>query len=416
VREKIVEAALWAVLVGAAAGLVVAALITLRLRRIAAAAAAIERGSFESPLRPRFPDELGSLAATIDRMRERLRDSFSRLESERDRLGRLLGRLQEGVVTFDRTLRIEFVNPSASRLLGVAPLSEGDPLPDPWPDVSLRRLAVGLFAERAPVAHARVSPGEDCTLAVVGLPARTASESAVIVVTDVSERERRERAEREFVTNAAHELRTPIAAITGAVEVLQAGAKDDPEARDRFIAHIERESARLGRLTKALLTLARAQTQEEAPRLVPVPLEPLLEEVASAVTPADGVRVEVRCDATLAALAERDVIEQALANVVANAARHTREGSIVLRARPHGQSSVAIEVIDTGPGIEPRERERIFDRFYRGGERTADGFGLGLAIVQQAVRVLGGVVEVESTPGRGTTIRVVLEAATQRAA
>lgn len=414
-REKIVEAALIAVAIAAAVGLLISLLITRRLRRIAAAAAEIEQGSFETRLTPRFRDELGSLAATIDSMRVRLRDSFSRLAWERDRLGRLLGRLQDGVLTVDPQLRVEFVNDSARTLLGTPEVAEGDDLPDPWPGVSLRRLARGLFAPDAPVAHARVTPDDEHTLMIVGLPARHDHEAAVLVVTDVSDRERRERAEREFVTNAAHELRNPLASISSAVDVLESGAKEIPEERDRFIANIRRETARLARLTRALLVLARAQTRSEPPSFRAVELLPLLETVAASTRPADGVRIAVRCAEGLRVLAEPDLVEQVVANLAENAAKHTTAGEIVLAARQLDSSSVAVEVSDTGPGIPAGEQERVFDRFYRG-RRDADGFGLGLAIVQQAVRTLGGRVELTSSPGRGTTARVILPAAKARAA
>jgi len=414
-RAKIVEAALIAVAIAAAVGLLISLLITRRLRRIAATAAEIEQGSFETRLTPRFRDELGSLASTIDSMRVRLRDSFSRLAWERDRLGRLLGRLQDGVLTVDAELHVEFVNDSARTLLGTPEVAEGDVLPDPWPGVSLRRLAQGLFAPDAPVAHARVTPDDERTLMIVGLPARHDHEAAVLVVTDVSDRERRERAEREFVTNAAHELRNPLASISSAVDVLESGAKEIPEERDRFIANIRRETARLARLTRALLVLARAQTRSETPSFNPVELLPLLETIAASTEPADGVRVVVRCAEGLHALAEPDLVEQVVANLAGNAAKHTTTGEIVLSAGQLDSSSVVIEVSDTGPGIPAGEQERVFDRFYRG-RRDAGGFGLGLAIVQQAVRALGGRVELTSTPGKGTTARVVLPAAKARAA
>jgi signal transduction histidine kinase len=415
VRDKIVEAVLIAVAIGALVGLLVSLLITRRLRRIAATAAAIEGGSFDAQLTPRFRDELGALALTIDRMRLRLRDSFARVESERDRLRRLLERLHEGVITVDRDLRIEFVNESARRQLGAPDLDQGDPLPDPWADVSLRRLASGLFVPDAPVAHARAASDEGIVSMIVGLPARHDLEGAVLVLTDVSERERRELAEREFVTNAAHELRNPLASITSSVEVLQAGAKEIPEERDRFLANIERDSARLGRLTRALLVLARAQTRSEAPRFSPVAVRPVLEAVAAGLQTAEGVRVVVDCPEGLEVLAEGDLMEQAIENLAANAAKHTERGEIALAARAGDAASVVIEVTDTGPGIPVWEQERIFDRFYRG-RRDAEGFGLGLAIVQQAVRALGGRVELSSTPGRGTTARIVLPSVGARAA
>jgi signal transduction histidine kinase/HAMP domain-containing protein len=414
-RDKIVEAALWAVLVGAVAGLLVAALITARLRRIAAAAATIEGGSFERPLRPRFRDELGALAATIDRMRVRLRDSFARLESERDRLTRLLERLQDGVVTIDRRLQVEFANAAARRLTG-ASLDEGDPLPEPWQDVSLRRLVRPLFAPGAAVSEARVTAGEERTYAIVGIPAGGEAETAVLVLTDISERERRERAEREFVTNAAHELRTPLTAITGSVEMLEAGAKENPPERDRFLGHIARESARLGRLARALLTLAEAQTRLEPLRLAPVELRPLLEEVAESLRPRDSVEIIVDCPPELSALTEHDLAEQVVANLAANAVKHTVTGHVSLAAFPLADGSIALEVRDTGTGMRTGEQERIFDRFYRAGARDADGFGLGLAIVRDAARALGGTLAVRSEPGRGTTVRVVLPGVEEKVA
>lgn len=414
VRHEIVRAVLWAILIGALVGLVVAALIASRLRRIATAAAAIEEGRFEVGLRPRFKDELGELALTIDRMRRRLQESFGRLTWERDRLRSLLGRLQEGVITVDRSLQVEFANDEARRLLG-APLRPGGQLPEPWGQLSLRQLAASLFTAQE-VVESSVSPDDDSTYIVVGLPApASGGDTVVIVVTDISERERRERAQRDFVTNAAHELRTPLTTITGAVEALQSGAKEEVASRDRFLAHIERESARLGRLVRALLVLARAQTGEERPSLVRVEVRPLLEAVAREIHPREGVAVEIACAPDLTAAADADLLTQALSNLAVNAASHTSKGRIRLSGTAE-DTSVRIEVSDTGSGIRSEDQRGLFDRFYRGAGRDADGFGLGLAIVREVVRALGGTVTIDSELGRGTTVRILLSSAAARAA
>ncbi len=407
-REKIAEAAVLAVIIGAATGLLVAMLISARLRRIASAASAIEGGRFDLALEPRFGDELGALAATVDRMRVRLRDSFEALSAERDRLHTLLARLREGVLTVDRELSVDYANPTAARFLGLQPLDGRPPLPEPWPGFSLRALAASLFREDATVVEARVSVGDDVTLAVVGVPAGAGSQTAILVLADVSERERRERAEREFVANAAHELRTPLAAITSAVEVLQSGAKEEPEARDRFLGAIERQSARLGRLAQTMLTLARAQTRPGATSPERIEVRPLLEEIAASLDVAPGVELRVDADASLEVIADRDLLQQALANLAANAAKHTEHGSIELAAAPAPGGFAAVEVRDTGPGMAPAEQQRAFERFYRGSGSEGDGFGLGLAIVRQAVRALGGTVDLHSVEGVGTTVRVVL--------
>ena len=410
VQDEIVVAAVVAVLLGALVGILVARLIAARLRRIATAARAIERGRFDTPLRSRFPDELGELASTIGRMGERLGESFYRLETERDRLRRLLERLHQGVVTVDRDLRVEFANAEARWLLGVEELGQGDALPEPWRDFSMRDFLTSLFERGAPISEAHVDVGDEHALSVVGIPARSRMQTAILVITDVSERERRERAEREFVANAAHELRTPLTTIRGAVEALQSGAKDVPRDRDRFLDHIDREAARLSRLARSLLVLARAQTDQQALHQEPVELPALLEEVASGVRTKPGVELRIDCPPGLAILADRNLAEQFVFNLVQNAARHTEKGRIRISASAAG-TTVQIDVEDTGAGIAPEERDRVFDRFFRGNGRSPEGFGLGLAIVRQAVRALGGTVEIESVPGIGTTARVRLPAA-----
>jgi two-component system phosphate regulon sensor histidine kinase PhoR len=257
-----------------------------------------------------------------------------------------------------------------------------------------------------------VTPDENHAFGVVGIPSQPDTDWALLVIDDLTEQARRELAEREFVSNAAHELRTPLTTIIGAVEVLQAGAKDDPVERDRFLAHIERESGRLARLARAMLTLARAHAGTEAPRVEAVGVAALLREVAAELRPHDGVSIDVEAPDDLAVESNPDLLEQALRNLGENAAKHTARGSVVLRAYPRGDS-VTIEVEDSGPGISPEMQRHVFDRFYRG-ERDAEGFGLGLAIVRESVRTLGGRIELDSSPGEGTVFRIVLARARVR--
>jgi signal transduction histidine kinase len=331
-------------------------------------------------------------------------------ESERLLPRLLLERLREGVVAIDRRLRVAFANTEAMRILAPARLAVGHPLPDPWPDVSLPELAVGLFAPDAePVERQIESRGSERVLSLVGLPAEN-TDVALLVIVDVSARERRERAEREFVANAAHELRTPLAAITSAIEVLQSGAKESPEPRDRFLGHLERETQRLGLLTQSLLLLARVQSGSEEPRMEVIDVAQLLDEVAAALSPSGRVEVRVECRPEVAALGNRELAAQALAAVAANAVKYTREGCICLSGRSANGLAV-IEVTDSGPGIPESERELVRHRFYRVGDRARDGFGLGLAIADQAIAAIGGTLEIDSPDAGGTTIRIALPGA-----
>jgi two-component system sensor histidine kinase ResE len=327
----------------------------------------------------------------------------------------LLEQLNEGVIAVDRTLTIAFANAAARELLSGQELAEGAPLPEPWPQLELRGLANRLFLEGASVGQARVAPGDGRTFALAGIPAGRGSRLAVVVITDVSERERRERAEREFVANAAHELRTPITAIGNALDALELGALDVPEDREKFLGVVRRQSDRLGRLVRALLVLARAQTRQEPLRLEAVQVRPLLEEAASMLDTAEGVHPEIDCPPGVWVLAQRDLVGQVVANLASNAAKHTRRGRIVLAAANGPGDAVTLEVRDTGGGVPPHERARIFDRFYSSDGDQREGFGLGLAIVREAVRALGGVVDVTST-AQGTTVRVTLASARKEAA
>ena len=327
----------------------------------------------------------------------------------RSGLSRLVERLREGVISVSRHGRVEFASSQAREMLGPASLVEGRRVPDAWLGFPLRSFAADLFRAGADIVEVQVGSRDgERVFDVTGIPAARA-DSALIVITDVSERERRWRVEREFVDNAAHELRTPLAAITSAIERLQAGARDVPEKRDRFLGHIQQESTRLNRLASSLLMLARAQTREEAPRREEIAVRALLEELFAGIEVAEDVDVVVDCPAGLVVSSNRDLLEHALLNLASNAARHTVSGRIRVVARLEDGGSTSIEVEDTGVGIRPEELDRLFDRFYRGPtEEKRSGFGLGLPITKEAVEALGGRIEIESVAGSGTKARIVL--------
>ena len=333
-------------------------------------------------------------------------------EQERLRLAAIVDQIPGGLVVAEAPSgRVVIVNEQARQTLG--------PMED---DASFGRETIlgralegqSLVAERVEI----VKPdGEPAVLSVNAVPVRDDGgriTAAVSMFEDITASEARHRAERDFVTNAAHELQSPLAAITSAVDVLQAGAKDAVE-RDLFIEHIERESQRLVRLTRALLTLARAQTEVEEPRAELIDLGPLLEAIAARMEPAPDVTLTVECPADLALVSNRELLEQAISNVVRNAVKYTDTGSIVVAASRR-DSAVEISVVDTGAGIPAEALARVAERFYRA-EGSKDGFGLGLAIVEAAVGVLGGKLEVASEgPGQGTSVAITLPLGAKRVA
>lgn len=334
--------------------------------------------------------------------RRRAERLLSERDSERRRLRSVLEAMREAVVTVDRALRVRFANQAARNVHGFEELEVGELLPDVWEGLSLRALTAELFAEAARETRAEHAPAPEATYSIIGIPPHMGDE-VLLVLTDLSEILRREQSEREFVANAAHELRTPLTAISSAIDVLQSGAKEIPEDRDVFLEDIDREAARLRRLTRALLLLAEIQAQREPPAVEAVDLRALLEETALGMQVHGGVAVDVECEPGSTAWTNEDLAAQALASVAANAAKYTVAGRISLSASADDEGATIL-VADTGPGIALEERGRLFERFYRAGERGGEGFGLGLSIASQAVESLGGTLDVRTSPEGGTTV------------
>ena len=335
-----------------------------------------------------------------------------------------LRELPQGIVIVNADGELRFANRRAQEILGrtEAEIAEASRAAD-WrvfevdgsPRVPERSPASRVLASKQAVVRDRAvierPDGSRILVETTAVPVAAAGAISSVVLTfdDVTERDRRERAERDFVTNAAHELQTPIASITSSIDVLQAGAKEREEDRDRFLDHIALAAERLGRLTRALLVLARAQTRDEVPRREVIEVEPMLRAVSASLPTAE---VQVECSPDVAVVANRPLLEQALASLGANAAKYS-PGHVAMRAaRLDGR--VSIEVSDAGPGIRASERELVFQRFYRSDAEEREGFGLGLAIVREAVEALDGQLELESGP-TGTKVSIVLPGATVRA-
>ncbi|GAB2528553.1 HAMP domain-containing sensor histidine kinase [Nocardia heshunensis] len=223
---------------------------------------------------------------------------------------------------------------------------------------------------------------------------------------------------RQFVADASHELRTPLTTIKGFSELYRQGAITDP---GMLMDRIERESKRMSLLVEDLLMLARLDAQRPVERR-PVDLLMLASDavhsaraLAAAQRP-DGperkIDLEIRPGpGTLELLGDEARLRQVLANLLNNALVHTPpEAEVTVRLTP-AEDEVAMEVADTGPGLDPEQAERVFERFYRADasrSRESGGSGLGLSIVQALVAAHGGKVSVTSAPGEGTTFTVRL--------
>jgi signal transduction histidine kinase len=389
-RGDRLRALLIAIAIGVLVGFLVSSLIATRVRRLAAAAEEMASGNFDVRVRPGGSDEIGDLTRSLDSMREELRNTFTLLATERDRLS---------VIVVGEDGSVRFTNPAAQRLV-----REGQPASALIP--ALRRAAERGSAE-VPVLSV---DGR-----IYGVQARRvpAEHAVLLVVRDRTDELKREEAEREFVSNAAHELRNPLAGIMSGIEVLRAGAKDDPEARDRFLASLAVDADRMTRLTQSLLTLARVEAAGERDEAQVVDVSLAAAEAAEAVVAPEGVALSTEIEPDLVAAGDPVLLRQVMIGLLTNACAHTPPpGTVTLRAARGEEKTVRIEVEDTGKGIPPEEQDRVFERFYRGSAtHETEGFGLGLSIAKRMVDVMNGEIGLRSVPGEGSTFWVRLRAA-----
>ena len=396
-RGDRLAAAAIAVAIAVVIGFLIATAITTRVKRLAGSAARITEGRLDEPLEGTGGrDEITELGMALETMRIALRETFGALSSERDRLSAIFDALDDAVMVVGRQAEVRFSNLAAEPLIG--PDGKAIVALVPW----LRRAA-----ERGAAEHDGLRVGD--RVYAVGIRDLPAEDAVLAVVRDRTTGLRRELAEREFVSNAAHELRNPIAGISGAIEVLRAGAKDDPKARDHFLARLSEDVERVTRLTDSLLTLARIEAVGKETREA-LDVGITIEEAAQAVAPPDGIDVKLDVGANVAARGDPVLLRQVLIGLLTNAFKNTPPpGVVTLRARRGRDSEVVIEVLDTGTGIAAEEVGRVFERFYRGsGSLKQEGFGLGLSIAKRMVDVMEWEMGVESNVGTGSTFWVRL--------
>jgi two-component system phosphate regulon sensor histidine kinase PhoR len=240
----------------------------------------------------------------------------------------------------------------------------------------------------------------------------------LVVFVDVTDLRRLESLRRDFVANVSHELRTPVTAVRTGAETLRRVIETRPETATEFIDIIERNAARLHQLVEDVLDLSKIESRELKLKLESVAVAAVASHVATLLRPtAERKQIEVRVevpDDLASVRADRRALEQVLSNLVDNALKYGAQGGkVAVRAAPDG-NRVRISVVDNGPGVEAKDLPRLFERFYRvdpGRSRDLGGTGLGLSIVKHLVEAMGGSVDVESTPGRGSTFWFALPTA-----
>jgi two-component system phosphate regulon sensor histidine kinase PhoR len=409
-----------------------------RLERIVDVAARIEQGDLHARVEDSPLDEIGRVAAAIDKTAGQVERSFAAVRSSQRQLETLLNSMQDAVIAVSSDGLVQWANQPMDRLVPQhtrlnAPVVETIRDPDFLAAVKEATTTKQVKTTRA----TSIVPGRAYDVTAAPLP----DGGAVAVLRDLTETERVEKTRRDFIANVSHELRTPLTSIQGYSETLLDLSSENAAPSREFLEIIRKNAARMSRLTEDLLTLARVESGETRFDTEPVPPVELLhdaeesfreiarsQEVDLRIVGEQNADLETETTQTSAGKtsveslpsvrADREAIHQVFSNLIDNAMKYGRSGArILLGARPAKRGidfGVEFYVQDFGAGIASEHLPRLFERFYRvdkARSRESGGTGLGLAIAKHIVLAHGGSIRAESELGHGSTFLFTLPTA-----
>jgi two-component system phosphate regulon sensor histidine kinase PhoR len=368
---------------------------------------------------------MGRLIRVFNTATPEIQARIDQLEEDRQQLRVVLGAMAEAVIAIDPRRRLIFANTSADALFGLDASSVGRLVPEliRSPHVqnaveeTLRLFHPDAYqGELAFPLRESALRGRSRILSVRGTPLPGYPPSgAVLVFHDVTNLRRLERMRQDFVANASHELKTPLAAIKAYAETLIDWALHDETVNRRFLERIDDQADRLNHLIMDMLSLARLDSGQEFFEHGPLGLVPVLE----ACIEGHRGRAEAKnlslvfdpgsLDGETLVVADEEAIRQIFDNLIDNAIKYTPEGGKVRVTCSQGEGAVNVDVTDSGIGIPRDELPRIFERFYRvdkARSRELGGTGLGLSIVKHLITSIHGQISVTSRPGSGSRFTV----------
>lgn len=363
----------------------------------------------EHPLDNDAYEELSPLLKRIHRQHVEIQTQLRELREKTDEFTQITGSMREGLVLLDEHGSILSINAAAQALFGTDAQCVGRDF------LTIERSHEISAAIQAAAAdgHSEVRAeraGRVYQFDISRITSDGKFLGTVILAFDITEQEFAERNRREFTANVSHELKTPLQGIIGSAELIENGMVK-PEDLPRFVGHIHAEAARLVTLIDDIIRLSQLDEGDAMPT-EPVDLLAVSQEAAENLHDAAAARnVTVSVTGQPAVLpGVRRLIYEIVYNLCDNAIKYNRDGGRVDVTVAADAGGSSITVADTGIGIAPEHQGRVFERFYRvdkSHSKASGGTGLGLSIVKHAVQYHHGRIELESTPGTGTTIRVV---------
>lgn len=407
----IVQALLVGLLISVLLSFLLSKTMITPIERLTEGAERVAAGDFGSTIQVESSDEIGILTTTFNDMASVLQDTLEAVENERNKLDTLFLHMTDGVVAFAKDGSILHCNPASSQMLGQEVVFYdydalfGQQFP----------LSQVLSLQRPDFVSGERTVGERI-LELYLAPFSDGEDGGVMVVMhDVTAQRKNEEMRKEFVANVSHELRTPLTNVRSYAETLR-DTEDIPRATENgFLDIIISETDRMTRIVQDLLTLSRLDSGRAEIKMVRFSFREAIDSVCRAVD-LDAKRHShtlVRRYGTQLPLitGDRSRLEQVMMNVIGNAIKYTPDGGAITVSAGVSGGNVWMEVSDTGIGIPPQDRERIFDRFYRvdkARSRESGGTGLGLSIAREIVLRHNGSIALADHDGPGTTVRIVL--------
>ena len=383
------------------------------IEKLTIGAEKIAAGDFDSKLPVESTDEIGILTGTFNEMAGVLRETLAAVENERDKLDTLFLHMTDGVVAFDHSGKLIHCNPAATQMLHRdmdGTCTYNDLFADVYPFEQMLALQRPNFAESELMVNER-------TLELYLAPFSDQERGGVLIVLhDVTEQHRNEERRKEFVANVSHELRTPLTNVRSYAETLRDSGGDIPrETEDNFLDIIINETDRMTSIVQDLLTLSRLDAGNAEMHLSRFNFREAIESVCRAnalEARRHGHQLACALNEPLPLVTgDRARLEQVMMNVIGNAIKYTPDGGHIRVTAGTAGDSVWMEVADDGIGIPEKDRDRIFDRFYRvdkARSRESGGTGLGLSIAKEIVERHHGTIGLSPHEGNGTTIRLTL--------
>ncbi|HIW72121.1 MAG TPA: PAS domain-containing sensor histidine kinase [Candidatus Levilactobacillus faecigallinarum] len=359
-------------------------------------------------------DPFYQLALQINYLQTHQRKVQRRMAGQNQEFATLLDYLPIGVMVIDRYRKVELANPAMEQFLQHRISDRRHPFTVDVNQFELANLINSALSERKSQHRVLKLPGSPNERTVDAQAIYTATSQdyfqVLVLLYDVTEVYAVEQMQLDFVSNASHELKTPVTAIAGFAKTLLAGAKDDPEKSVEFLQIIDQQSDRLVELINDVLTISHIESGN-AVELETVPVGQQLASQVHLLRPLAAVNqvelVNQVPDDFIVATDQRK-LDQIIKNVLSNAIKYNRPGGTVTVSIQQTPQEWALVVADTGIGISPQDQLRVFERFYRAeishSNQRVSGSGLGLAIVRELVQALNGKLDLQSVLGKGTTV------------